>query len=49
MGPREHISPEPQPPDEEFQKRGAGWSHFLRIVEIIRRTDAGERLLQLIS
>lgn len=35
--------------DAEFQRLAAGWAHFLRVCEIIRRTDAGEPPFQVVS
>lgn len=38
-----------EPPDEEFQSRAADWAHWFRVVEMIRRADAGEPPLQLVT
>jgi len=36
-------------PDCEFQRLAAGWAHFIRVCEIIRRSDTGEPPFQVVS
>lgn len=36
-------------PDSETQRLAEGWGHFLRIVEIMRRSDAGQPPFRIVS